>query len=87
MSPMNEAFNGIFDFYYQFIEFIFNDMVLFDGITFGWIFISCFVFGFLIKSILVLPYSLEYNDDSRLGSHIIKPDYTSQIESKSLIRR
>lgn len=87
MSPMNEALNGLFDFYYQFIEFIFNDMILFDGISFGWILISCFVFGFLIKSILVLPYSLEYKQDTPLGSHIINPDHTTQIESRSLVRR
>lgn len=87
MSPMNEALNGIFQFYIQFIEFIFNDMLLFDGISFGWVLISCLVFGFLIKSILVLPYSLEYKEDSRSGSHIITPDNTPQIESRSLTRR
>lgn len=61
MSPMNEALNGIFEFYSYLISFIFDYMALFDGVTFGWIIISCLVFGFLIRSILVLPRSFKFD--------------------------
>lgn len=73
MSPMNEALNGIFEFYSYLISFIFDYMALFDGVTFGWIIISCLVFGFLIRSILVLPRSLNVTDstfsEDRYGQH------------------
>lgn len=61
MSPMNQALNGIFEFYNLLIDFVFNEMLLFDGVTFGWIIIACLVFGFLIRSILVLPRNLKFD--------------------------
>lgn len=72
MTAMNEALNGIFEFYQLLISFIFDRMVLFDGVTFGWVIISCLVFGFLIRSILVLPRSLNVTEstykEERYGS-------------------
>lgn len=64
MSPMNDALNGIFEFYSYLINFIFSDMQLFTGVTFGWFIIACLVFGFLLRSILVLPRSLNVVDET-----------------------
>lgn len=64
MNAMNEALNGIFEFYQLLISFIFDRMSLFDGVSFGWVIISCLVFGFLIRSILVLPKSLHFTVSS-----------------------
>lgn len=67
MTAMNEALNCIFEFYQLLISFIFDRMVFFDGVTFGWVIISCLVFGFLIRSILVLPKSLHFTVSSDRG--------------------
>lgn len=52
---MNEALTYIYYFYDRLINFVFNDMEFFKNVTFGWVLITCIVFGLLIRNILRIP--------------------------------
>lgn len=53
---MAEALQYLYYFYDKFINFVFNEMEFFSNVTFGWVCITCFVFGILIHNIVRLPY-------------------------------
>lgn len=53
---MAEALQYLYYFYDKFINFVFNEMEFFSNVTFGWVCITCFVFGILIRNIVRLPY-------------------------------
>lgn len=52
---MNEALNYLYYIYNKFLNLVFNQMQIASGVTVGWIMISIFVFGIMIRSILNLP--------------------------------
>lgn len=70
--------NAIDIFYYiftQFINFFFNSYIL-EGVSLGWVVITCIIFGILIRSVLNIPHglissaenkkaTLEYRDEVR----------------------
>lgn len=52
---MTEALGYIYEIFDRFIEFVFDDMVLFSGVTFGWVIISLLIFGFVLSNLLTIP--------------------------------
>lgn len=52
---MNEALTYIYYIFDKFINFIFNEALLFNGVSIGWVVISIFIFSFVIQNILVVP--------------------------------
>lgn len=52
---MTEALGYIYEIFDRFIQFVFNDMVLFSGVTFGWVIISLLIFGFVLSNLLTIP--------------------------------
>lgn len=53
---MTEALSYIYSIYDKLINFIFNEMEFFSGVTFGWVCVTVFIFGILIRNIVRLPY-------------------------------
>lgn len=54
---MQDALNYLYEFYDQFISFIFNDMEIVTGVTFGWVMIVIIIIGILLKNVLAVPRS------------------------------
>ena len=52
---MTEALNYIWYIFDKLINWFFNDTVLFEGVTIGWVIVVITVFGLLIKSLLNVP--------------------------------
>lgn len=52
---MQEALTWIYSIYDLFIDFIFNQAIIVEGVSFGWILVSIIVFGILIRGFLVVP--------------------------------
>lgn len=52
---MTEALGYIYEVFDRFIQFVFDDMVLFSGVTFGWVIISLLIFGFVLSNLLTIP--------------------------------
>lgn len=54
---MVQALRYLYDIYRAFISFIFNDMMIFTNVSYGWFMVAIFVFGVLIRNLLMLPKS------------------------------
>ena len=52
---MTEALNYIWYIFDKLINWFFNDTVLFEGVTIGWVIVVITVFGLLIRSLLNVP--------------------------------
>lgn len=52
---MSEALEYFYYFFDRCVDFFFNDLAFFDGVTFGWICVCVFVFGVLLHNVLALP--------------------------------
>lgn len=52
---MTEALGYIYTIFDRFITFIFNDMALFPGVTFGWICITIIIFYYVLSNLLTIP--------------------------------
>lgn len=52
---MADALNLFYLVFTNMIAFVFNDMLIQTGVSFGWVLVSCFVFGVLIYNIVNLP--------------------------------
>ena len=64
---MQEALNEILQCYLMFLDFVFEDMLLFNGVSFGWIIICLIVFGILVRSVLALPRGIASNISQSKG--------------------
>lgn len=54
---MSEAINYIYVIFSRFLDFVFNDMLIAQGVSIGWVVVSLLIFGVLVRSILNLPRS------------------------------
>lgn len=54
---MVEALQILFDIYSEFMRFLFGDMLIYTNVSLGWFMVAIFVFGVLIRNILMLPKS------------------------------
>lgn len=58
---MNQALTYLYQIYAQFMSFLFNDFTIYIGeghtVTFGWFMVAIFVFGVIIRNVLMLPKS------------------------------
>lgn len=54
---MQEAITYLYEFYDQFVDFLFNDMEIVAGVTFGWVMIVIIIIGILLRNILAVPRS------------------------------
>lgn len=52
---MQEALSWIYSIYDLFLDFIFNEALIDEGISLGWILVCVIVFGILIRSFIVVP--------------------------------
>lgn len=70
---MVRALGYLWEIYRQFMIFIFNDFVIFEGeghsVKFGWFIIALFVFGVVLRNILALPKSAPRFNSERGNNH------------------
>jgi len=52
---MENAFTLVFSILGRFLDLFFNQMVIVQGVTVGWILIVCLMFGIVISSLLNVP--------------------------------
>lgn len=52
---MSQAIEFVYYIYQSMLDFLFNDAVIVQGVTLGWIMISVIVFGILVSSFIVVP--------------------------------
>lgn len=57
---MSEALTYLYYIFDKFVDFVFNVMSIENGVTFGWIVISIFIFSILIRSVLNLPRGIRF---------------------------
>ena len=62
---MTDALNYLYIIFDNMTEFVFDDMVIFTGVTFGWVVVSVVLFSMLIKNILNLPRGMSSFDKFR----------------------
>ena len=69
------------------INFVFNEMLIFTGVSVGWIYISVIVFGILLGSILNIPHRI--GNFSNFGTHetVSSSYYDSNGEKHTRWRR
>ncbi len=58
---MAQALNYIYQIYAKFLDLVFNQFQMFNGVTIGWVMVSTIVFGLLINSILNLPKGVHFH--------------------------
>lgn len=52
---MNDALNFIYSSLSALTSFVFNQMIIVEGVTVGWVIVVMIVFGIIISNILNLP--------------------------------
>lgn len=52
---MENAFTLVFSILGRFLDLFFNQFVIVQGVTVGWVFIVCLMFGIVISSLLNVP--------------------------------
>lgn len=61
---MNTALSYIKYFILKMMDYVFYDMTV-GSTTVGWIIVVCLIFGMVIKSVLVLPQSLDSSNSPK----------------------
>lgn len=77
---MNTAIELVKSIFNKCVSFVFNDMIIHDGVSVGWVMIACLVFGLLISSILNLPHHMgnfSRFDDKQIYSYDYKTGHSS----------
>lgn len=70
---MGEALTLFYQIYQMLLDLIFNDLEIAADVTVGWVLVSCFVFGVLIRSILNLPSKANsYTTDKTYEANIAR---------------
>lgn len=62
---MSDALTYLRYIFVKYVNFIFNDMVISDGVTVGWVAVSVIMFGLMIRSILNVPRSVNFRSIRR----------------------
>lgn len=57
---MNDSLNFIYYAFSKFLTFIFNDFIITNYATFGWIVVSSFAMGITIKSLLNIVNGVKF---------------------------
>lgn len=65
---MNEAINIVYYIFNKFIDFLFNQAYILDGVSLGWIIVICSIFTILFTGILNRPVGLIKANDRSKGS-------------------
>lgn len=52
---MNQAITYIYYVWNAFLDFIFNDAIIFPNVSIGWVLVSIFVLSVLIRNIIAVP--------------------------------
>lgn len=66
---MAQALEYLYQIYDGFINMVFNDFALFNGVTVGWVVVSVVVFGILVNSILNIPKGAQRINVGRANSN------------------
>ena len=69
---MSEALTYLYYIFNKFNTFVFNDAVMFTGVTVGWVVVSIILFSMIIGSLLNIPRGVgKFNFDTHVwnGSH------------------
>lgn len=61
---MADALNYLYQIFDGFINMVFNDFEIVNGVTVGWVAVSVIVFGILINSILNIPKGVQIGRQS-----------------------
>lgn len=62
---MSEALTYIYQIFSSFVSFVFNNMLITQNVSVGWVAVVVLIFGILIRSILNVPRSISIKDRSR----------------------
>lgn len=81
---MADALSYIYYTFDKFVTFVFSQMIIVDGVTFGWVCISLLLFSMLIRSILNMPRSMGSFDKFR--EHTWRVYHNGEHVSKQRIR-
>lgn len=54
---MSEALEILYEIYFAFIDWIFNDANFFPGVSIGWVAVTVFIFSVMIHSIINIARS------------------------------
>lgn len=61
---MSEALGYIYSIFGQFVNFVFDSMLIAPGVSVGWVAVALLIFGILVRSILNVPRSISIKDKS-----------------------
>ena len=64
---MGEALLYIYQIFSAFVTFVFNDMLIAQGVSIGWVAVVVLIFGILIRSILNVPRSISNRSKRERG--------------------
>lgn len=78
---MNDAIELIFYIFNKGINLFFNDLVLIEGVTLGWVLVSIMIFGILFNAVLNLPSNVsraKYRQEQREYRNFVKDQYANK---------
>lgn len=83
---MNQALTYVYYIFNKCLTFVFNDMLIANNVSVGWIYISIIVFGILLGSILNIPHRI--GNFSNVRSHeTVSASYYDESGAKHTIWR
>lgn len=62
---MNDGINIVFYIFNKFIDFLFNQAYILEGVSLGWIIVICSIFMIIFNSILNTPTGLIKGSEQR----------------------